>query len=66
MRDEWIDTAELAKRTNTSEIAWAKRRMVGGKSTPNFFKIGRNVRYRWSDVEAWLESRQRNSTSEAA
>jgi predicted DNA-binding transcriptional regulator AlpA len=66
MRDEWIDTAELAKRTNTSEIAWAKRRMLGGESTPKFSKIGRNVRYRWSDVEAWLESRQRNSTSEAA
>jgi predicted DNA-binding transcriptional regulator AlpA len=64
--DEWINTSELAKRTKTAEISWAKRRMIGGDATPKFSKIGRNVRYRWSDVEAWLENRQRNSTSEAA
>ena len=66
MFDEWIDTPELAKRTRTSGITWAKRRMVGGDATPKFSKIGRIVRYRWSDVEAWLETRQRQSTSEAA
>jgi predicted DNA-binding transcriptional regulator AlpA len=66
MHDEWIDTVELAQRTRTAEVSWAKRRMAGGDATPKFSKIGRNVRYRWSDVEAWLETRQRQSTSEAA
>lgn len=29
---------------------------------PDYLKVGRHVRYRWSDVNAWLASRQvRNS-----
>lgn len=64
---ELIDTTELARRTNTAAITWAKRRMLGGRHTPPFLKIGaRQVRYRWSDVEAWLAERERGSTSEAA
>jgi predicted DNA-binding transcriptional regulator AlpA len=66
MTIELVDTEELARRTNTAAISWAKRRMLGGSHTPPFLKIGRNVRYRWSDVEAWLANRQRGSTSEAA
>ncbi len=66
MQEELIDTKQLARRTNTSEIAWAKRRMLGEPYTPRFFRLGRSVRYRWSDVEAWLETRQCQSTSEAA
>ncbi len=66
MNTEIIDTAELARRTGTGATTWAKRRMLGEPHTPKFLKMGRTVRYRWSDVEAWLETRQRNSTSEAA
>jgi predicted DNA-binding transcriptional regulator AlpA len=66
MLDEYVDTEELARRTGTGATTWAKRRMLGCPYTPKYLKIGRSVRYRWSDVEAWLESRQRNSTSEAA
>ncbi|MAU68438.1 hypothetical protein [Hyphomonas sp.] len=66
MLSEIIDTNELARRTGTGATTWAKRRMLGHPHTPPFVKLGRSVRYRWSDVEAWLESRQRNSTSEAA
>ena len=63
---ELIDTNELARRTQTSAITWAKRRMLGEPHSPRFLRLGRSVRYRWSDVEAWLETRQRQSTSEAA
>lgn len=66
MIDEIIDTNELARRTGTGMTTWAKRRMLGEPHSPPFLKMGRSVRYRWSDVEAWLETRQRNSTSEAA
>jgi predicted DNA-binding transcriptional regulator AlpA len=66
MSESLIDTEELARRTNTAAITWAKRRMLGGAHTPPFLKIGRTVRYRWSDVEAWLANRERGSTSEAA
>lgn len=63
---ELISTSELARRTGTGVTTWAKRRMLGYPHSPPYVKLGRSVRYRWSDVEAWLESRQRNSTSEAA
>jgi predicted DNA-binding transcriptional regulator AlpA len=66
MQVELIDTIELARRTGTGATTWAKRRMLGVPHSPPWISIGRSVRYRWSDVEAWLESRQRNSTSEAA
>lgn len=66
MKEPLIDTEELARRTDTASITWAKRRMLGGTQTPPFLKIGRTVRYRWSDVEAWLTDRERQSTSEAA
>jgi len=66
MQSEIIDTEELARRTGTGRATWAKRRMLGPPHTPPFVKLGRSVRYRWSDVEAWLETRQRQSTSEAA
>lgn len=32
---------------------------------PRFFKVGRFVRYRWSDVEAWLGQQSRSSTRSA-
>jgi hypothetical protein len=33
---------------------------------PKFLKIGRHVRYRWRDVEAWLITQTRASTQSAA
>jgi hypothetical protein len=66
LTDLLIDTDELARRTDTAPITWAKRRMLGVPHTPPFLKIGRTVRYRWSDVESWLADRERGSTSEAA
>lgn len=66
MQDEIINTKELARRTGTGATTWAKRRMLGEPHSPPFLKLGRSVRYRWPDVCDWLETRQRNSTSEAA
>ena len=66
MHSVLIDTNELARRTGVSAITWARRRCQGEPHTPPYLKIGRSVKYRWSDVEAWLERCQRSSTSEAA
>lgn len=66
MQDPFIDTYELARRTGTGATTWAKRRMLGEPHSPRWYALGRSVRYRWSDVETWLETRQRQSTSEAA
>lgn len=62
MQDIFIDTKQLAKLTNTSEVNWPRRRCNG--EGPPFVKIGRSVRYRLSDVEAWLKQQERQSTSE--
>ena len=60
---ELITTAELERRTGIDASTWAKRRLSG--DTPQYLKIGRSVRYRWSDVEEWLTRRARTSTSES-
>ena len=62
--DEFLDTKALAARTGTSEAFWNIGRCKGGKHTPLFFRVGRSIRYRWSDVQSWLDARQHNSTSE--
>lgn len=59
---ELITTPELERRTGVNASTWAKRRLTG--DSPPFLKIGRCVRYRWPDVEAWLAARTRTSTSE--
>lgn len=51
---ELIDENELERRTGVSASTWAKRRTSG--HTPPFMKIGKNVRYLWSDVLAWLDA----------
>ena len=40
----------------------AKLRLTG--ESPRFAKIGASVRYRRSDLDAWLQSRIRKSTSD--
>ncbi|MGI8867656.1 MAG: helix-turn-helix transcriptional regulator [Mycobacteriales bacterium] len=33
---------------------------------PRYFRVGRHCRYRWSDVEAWLESHAHGGGSDGA
>jgi excisionase family DNA binding protein len=55
-QDEAAELLKLSVRT-------VERLRVSGTG-PKFLKIFRSVRYRPSDVEAWLASRVRGSTSE--
>ena len=62
--DKFLSTPELAKFTGTNESLWESRRMSG--DSPPFIRLGhRSVRYRWKDVQEWLENRFRSSTSDA-
>jgi predicted DNA-binding transcriptional regulator AlpA len=61
--EDYEDTPELARRTKTSESYWNKLRVAG--DGPPYVKVGRLVRYRPSDVETWLASLTRSSTSGA-
>ncbi|MFW5453763.1 helix-turn-helix transcriptional regulator [Thioalkalivibrio sulfidiphilus] len=53
--------AELLGLKRTTLEAWRCR---GGG--PQFIKLGRAVRYRQADLEEWIESRTRTSTSSEA
>ena len=59
-----LDQAALAQYLGKS-TAWCERaRLMGGG--PCFCKLGRHVRYRAEDVQEWIESNVRTSTSEGA
>lgn len=62
--DELLNQSKAAKILGTTEKFLEARRTRGG-GIP-FIRVGRLVRYRKSDVDAWLESRRVHSTSEAA
>ncbi len=54
-------SAEVCEVLGLTPGALAQLRYSG--SGPRFIKItGRAVRYRWADVEAWLEERSRTQT----
>ncbi|MCL1598076.1 MAG: helix-turn-helix domain-containing protein [Actinomycetia bacterium] len=59
-----LTTSELAVKLGTHERTLANWRVSG--SGPRFVKVGTKVRYRRSDVDAWLESRTVDNTTEAA
>jgi predicted DNA-binding transcriptional regulator AlpA len=61
MADEYLNVKETAARTRIAKSTLDKLRLTGGG--PAFIKVGSKVLYRWSDVEAWLASRIRRSTS---
>ena len=60
-----LTTAEAAK-----FLGWGKSTLeqsrVYGINCPPFVKMGRSVRYRLSDLEAFVAQRIRTSTSQAA
>lgn len=59
-----LTTPEVAECLGIAQITARKWRLEG--FGPRFVKVGSGVRYRASDVEAWLASRTVQSTSEAA
>ncbi|WP_106427462.1 helix-turn-helix transcriptional regulator [Nocardia farcinica] len=54
---------EIADFLGTSPAQLAQYRYLG--KGPRFVKVGSRVRYRWADVEAWVEQNTRLSTGAA-
>ena len=61
---ELLDEREAAKILDTKPSTLSVWRSTGRYALP-FVKIGRKVRYRRSDLAAWLESRTRESGATA-
>lgn len=57
-----LRTHEAAKYLSLGIPTLEKLRVYGGG--PNFVRLGRSVRYRPADLDAWLESRIYSSTSD--
>lgn len=60
--DPVLKTSQAAPITGCSPRTLEKLRLQGGG--PAFFKIGRSVRYRRSDLIAWLEQFRCSSTAD--
>lgn len=61
---EVLNTPEAARYVRLSKPTLERLRISGGG--PVFLKLGGAVRYRKTDLDAWLESRVTRSTSEVA
>lgn len=63
MTSELMAPAELGHRLAKSTAVLANWRYLG--TGPRFIKLNRAVRYRVSDVEAWLDEQTRQQTGAA-
>lgn len=61
--DRLVEPKEVADYLVVPAATLAQWRYLG--QGPRFLKVGRFVRYRWSDVEAWLAGQSRGSTRSA-
>lgn len=59
-----VDTEEAARHLSLARNTLEKMRVHG--NGPQFVKLGRSVRYRISDLEAYVAERVVSSTSEKA
>lgn len=59
-----LKTPGAASYLSLSAVTLERLRVTGGG--PRFCKLGKAVRYRKVDLDAWLESRVVRSTSEGA
>jgi predicted DNA-binding transcriptional regulator AlpA len=50
--DELVDTAQVA--VHIGLCPHTVLRMRKNRSGPPFIRVGNSIRYRWRDVEAWL------------
>ena len=62
--DALFDARAAASFIGLAVATLAKLRCVGGG--PAYFKLGRKVLYRRSDLAAWLNARRVSNTTEAA
>lgn len=59
-----VDTQQAADILNVAVRTLSNWRSTG--KSPRYIKVGRCVRYRVSDLKAWMEAQARNHTGEAA
>lgn len=59
-----VDTKVAADFMDIKHLTLQNWRSTG--KGPKFIKVGRSVRYRLSDLKAWLEAQTRNHTGEVA
>ena len=59
-QDMLLKPAQLAEWVGSTSGALAQARYMG--NGPKFIKCGRSVRYRVSDVNAWLDAQTRQQT----
>lgn len=62
--ENWFTRKEAAAYLKLGESTLAKAFMSG--DSPPAAKIGRSVRYRRADLDAWMAARMRQSTRECA
>jgi predicted DNA-binding transcriptional regulator AlpA len=63
MTDELLDTEAVARYAGLSPVTLRKWRMTG--AGPRFVRLGRAVRYRRAELDAWLSRREFKNTTEA-
>lgn len=61
--DEFYCTKRVAKRYYMSESFLEKLRCYGGG--PPYYKIGGAVRYKYSDIELWLEKQRHDPADQS-
>jgi predicted DNA-binding transcriptional regulator AlpA len=54
--DKWLCTKQVARLTGLSPSFFEKARMRGRDNGPAWHRIGGRVRYRKSDLLAWLDA----------
>lgn len=64
MGSELLTSGELAEKLHKSAAALAQWRYKG--IGPKFIKLGSGIRYRASDVEAWLDAQTRQQTGQVS
>lgn len=64
VQEQYIDTPAAAQHLGGLSVATLNTWRTLGRG-PKFVRVGRLIRYRVSDLDAWLQSRTVNSTVQA-